>query len=209
MNLTALMLLIAAEPAMATASKVSTPDLSLQTVADLVSWVTGKPAPHWGSLPRQASGTAAGRGHSVPADATRALGGAGHVRKPGKGELAAFQPAGRKVTKGLSAVGTTGFVARTSKRVASKSTATSDYFQNADGSFTRRLAQGPVNYRDPSGNWQAIQTGIAVGSDRRWHEKANSLAVDFAPSAADPALARIGLGAGQVLAYGLTGAAPV
>ncbi|MFF3911464.1 LamG-like jellyroll fold domain-containing protein [Streptomyces sp. NPDC001848] len=91
--------------------------------------------------------------------------------------------------------------------MASKSTATSDYYRNADGSYTRRLAQDPINYRDAAGNWQPIDTGVQRGSDGRWHEKANSMGVDFAPSATDSALVRVDNGNGHVFSYRLQGAA--
>ena len=184
------------------------PALSLPTWSETVAWLKNPVQPRWGRLPQQASGTAAGRSHRASAASTRAGRGVGHRPKPGRGELPAYAPYARKVSKGPSA-SRLGFDAASSKRVASKSTATSDYFQNADGSVTRRLAQGPINFRDDQGNWQSIDTSVRRASDGRWHEKANAQAVDFAPSANDSMLARVDLGGGRVFGYGLQGAAAV
>ncbi|MFF7213164.1 LamG-like jellyroll fold domain-containing protein [Streptomyces sp. NPDC008238] len=82
-------------------------------------------------------------------------------------------------------------------------------YDNADGSFTRSISQGRINYRDPSGAWRPIDTRLRAGADGRWHEKANSLAVDFAPSAADPVLATFAVDGEHGLSYELRGAAKV
>ncbi|MFG2183231.1 LamG-like jellyroll fold domain-containing protein [Streptomyces abikoensis] len=172
------------------------------------SWFTGRKAPHWGHTPQQTSGSAAGRGHNASAASTRAGHGAGAEPQRGKGELPAYEPYARKAAKGPSAGGL-GFNAKTSKRVASKSTATSDYYENEDGSFTRQLAPTPVNYRDSKGDWQRIDTTVRKGSDGRLHQGANSMAVDFAPRAADAALAHVAPDDKHALTYGLQGAAAV
>lgn len=178
----------------------------LPSFAQLTSWLR---APSWGRLPRQAIGTAAGHGHAASAALTRANRGAGHPPGRGRGQLPAYAPLKRLVKQGPSGHGVVGFVAATSRRMASKSTANSDYYQNADGSYTRKLAEGPVNYRDSAGNWQPINTAVVKGAGGRWHEAANSLAIDFAPSAADPALVHVSLDSGHGLTYGLAGAAAV
>jgi RHS repeat-associated protein len=115
----------------------------------------------------------------------------------------------RLVKRGLSGHPVVGYVARTSKLVPAKSTATSDWYQNADGSYTRKIAAGPINYRDAAGHWRPIDTTLVKGAGGRWHEKANSLTVDLAPSAAAAALVHLGLRAGRAVSYGLAGAAPV
>src|SRR5581483_1607404 len=99
-------------------------------------------------------------------------------------------------TAGRSAPARRGFDAATSRRVPSKSTATSTYYDNADGSHTRRIAEVPVNYRDAAGNWQPIDTRLQAGADGRWHETANSLSVGLAPAADAPALAVVQLNPG-------------
>ncbi|HKT00126.1 MAG TPA: LamG-like jellyroll fold domain-containing protein [Rugosimonospora sp.] len=121
----------------------------------------------------------------------------------------------RKFTVGRSAPARRGFDLATSVRVASKSSATSTYYDNADGSHTQRFAPGPVNYRDAAGQWQPIDTGLRVGPDGRWREKANSLSVSLAAAGDDPSLASLVVNPGsrsaavQSLAYGLAGAAHV
>lgn len=68
--------------------------------------------------------------------------------------------------------------------MSAKSGATFDYYQNADGSFTRKMSQSRINYKDDSGAWKSIDTRVTKGDDGRWHENANSLKVSFAPAAA-------------------------
>jgi RHS repeat-associated protein len=180
--------------------------LRLPSLSQLTSWLGG---PSWGNLPRQAGGTAAGHGHAASAASTRANRGAGHALGLGRGQLRPYAPLKRLVKRGLSGPGEIGYVAATSRMVAAKSTANSDYYQNADGSYTRRFAQGPLNYRDSAGNWQPINTSVVKGAGGRWQEAANSLAVSFAPSAAGPALVHVSLDSGHGLTYGLAGAAAV
>ncbi|MEV5752124.1 LamG-like jellyroll fold domain-containing protein [Actinoallomurus sp. NPDC052308] len=205
---TLLVFVLSADPASADVGTF--PSVRLSGLSGLVSWLTTGSArsPHFGALPRQRSGTAAGKAHSASAAATRAGKGVGRRPGRGKGELPAYVPPVRRVTKGRSARLAQGYSARTSRRVAAKSSATSDYFQNADGTFTRRLSQQPVNYRAGK-DWKPIDTALKTGSDHRWHETANSVTADFAPSAADPNLVRLGVGDGHVVSYGLQGAAAV
>ncbi|GAA4235731.1 hypothetical protein GCM10022254_43610 [Actinomadura meridiana] len=202
----ALMLMATEQPALAGEGM---PEVSFAGVAGAFGWLTGKPAPHWGRLPRQKSGTAAGRSHAASAAATRAGRGTGREPGHGKGELPGDKPGGRKVPRGRSGQGRVGFAQSTSRRIAAKSTATTDYYRNVDGSFTRKFAQSPVNYQDGHGGWQPIDTTVRQRNDRRWHERANVLDVSFAPKATDTRLAQVDGDGGQQLAYGLLGAAPV
>ncbi|MFC1438200.1 LamG-like jellyroll fold domain-containing protein [Streptacidiphilus sp. N1-10] len=182
------------------------PALSLPSLTEIAGWFS---SPHWGRLPQQAGGTAAGRSHVASAASTRSGRGTGGAPGTGRGQLASYTVRARKVSSGLSAAAPVGFNARTSKRVASKSSATVDYFQNADGSVTRRVRQTPVNYRDAKGDWQPVNTTVSVGTDQRWHEAANSLAVDFAPKASTTSLAAFAVDGSHKLTYGLQGAAAV
>ncbi|MDJ0383208.1 LamG-like jellyroll fold domain-containing protein [Streptomyces sp. G-G2] len=186
------------------------PAVTLPKLSSLADWITSDtpPSPHWGDLPKQQSGTAAGRGHQVSAASTRAGKGAGQAPGKGKGELPEYAPYARKVTAGPSG-DKLGFDARTSKRNATKSTATSDYFENADGSYTRDLTQLPKNYQDPSGTWQPIDTSVHDGADGRLHQAAGASAVDFARSAADTSLVHLAVDSGHTMSYGLQGAAAV
>ncbi|MBW8482523.1 LamG-like jellyroll fold domain-containing protein [Actinomadura parmotrematis] len=193
------------QPAMASEGL---PEVSFAGVTGVLGWIAGKPSPHWGPLPVQRSGTAGGKTHAAPASATEARVGTGRKPGRGKGELGAYAPGSRKVPKGQSSKARVGYLPSTSRRDAAKSSATSDYFRNADGSTTRKLAQSPINYKDGHGDWRPIDTTVRQGTDRRWHEKANEVTVDFAQQASDPVLARIG-GDGRELSYALQGAAPV
>ncbi|GAA1722955.1 hypothetical protein GCM10009765_83670 [Fodinicola feengrottensis] len=208
------LLTFSADPATAFASPTGGPLLPLPSfsLSAALTWLTGGPVAKWGNLPVQPTGTAAGKSHLVPASATKANRGTGRPPGHGKGELPAYSPLAKKTPVGPSGHGPGRFDAKTSKRVATKSTATSTYFQNADGSYTRRLSEQPTNYKDSSGAWQAIDTGL-TSVDGRWKEKANSLALDFAGSATDPNLVRFGLDnsltAGRGISYGLQGATAV
>ncbi|MFE4599870.1 LamG-like jellyroll fold domain-containing protein [Kitasatospora indigofera] len=205
LTVTVLALFLTTQQAMA--QDATLPPLSLAPLREFVAWATGD-APSWGEVPKQSSGSAAGRAHAVPADQTRAGGGAGGKAGTGKGELAEAKPLTRTPKPGLSRT-STGFDPATSKRNAAKSNATSDYFDNADGSFSRRVAQGKTNFQDPSGAWQKVDTKVGKGGDGRWHESANNLTVDFAAQASDGALASFGVDPSHRLTYALKGAAPV
>ena len=133
----------------------------------------------------------------------------------GPGQLPAFAvhgPQARTFVTG-TAPGRDTFNPATSKIVASSSTATSDLYRNADGSYTRHVYASPVNYKTSSGAWVPIDTGLAGGSDGRWHERANSMAVSFAARADNPALGSVAFGnanaASLGLSFGLAGAAAV
>ncbi|MET8298811.1 LamG-like jellyroll fold domain-containing protein [Streptomyces sp. NPDC005180] len=207
-SLTAMALWLSTQTAMTTGATL--PAVALPKLSSLAAWLTSDSpsAPHWDNLPKQQSGTAAGRNHQASAASTRAGKGAGRPPGKGKGELPEYAPYARKVATGPSG-NKLGFDARTSKRNASKSTATSDYFENADGSYSRTLTQLPKNYKDPSGNWQPIDTSVRNSADGRLHQAAGSAAVDFAPSAADAALVRLNVDSDHAMSYRLQGAAAV
>ncbi|MGW3983876.1 LamG-like jellyroll fold domain-containing protein [Streptomyces mirabilis] len=180
----------------------------MPSFSEVLGWLKDPASPHWGHLPRQRSGSAAGHSHHASAASTRAHRGVGNKPGHGSGELPPAKPYTRKVAKGPSAT-RLGFNAKTSKRVAAKSTATSSYFKNADGSYSRSYGLIPVNYRDTAGNWQPIDTHVVRGAHGRWEEKANSPAADFAATGSDGALARLTMSGGRQLSYGLSGAKPV
>ncbi|MFD9393174.1 LamG-like jellyroll fold domain-containing protein [Streptomyces sp. NPDC060000] len=180
-------------------------ELPSMSLASLASWFTD---PQWGKLPHQRSGTAAGHRHQVDAAATAAHRGAGHAPGKGKGELPAYQ-AHKPATKAGRSAGGTGFDAKTSKRSATKSTRTETVYDNADGSVTRRISPNPVNYQVGKGRWAPIDVDVRAGPDGRWYESANSVDVDFAAKATDPALTSLATDTKHRVAYGLKGAAPV
>lgn len=203
--LTTLALMLTTDQAVAEGMELGSVDLSSLSLASLASWFTD---PQWGKLPHQQSGTAAGHRHQVSAAATAAHRGAGHAPGKGKGELPAYR-AHAPATKQGRSVGTAHFNAKTSKRSATKSSRTETVYDNADGSVTRRISPSPVNYQVRKGTWAPIDVDVRAGPDGRWHEQANSLAVDFAARATDPALASLATDTKHRVAYALKGAAPV
>ncbi|MGW5658681.1 LamG-like jellyroll fold domain-containing protein [Streptomyces sp. NPDC003758] len=202
--LTALALMLTTDQALAEGMELGRIQLPSLSLSSLASWFTD---PNWGKLPHQQSGTAAGRRHHVSAAATEAHRGAGHKPGKGRGELAAYQ-AHRSTVKAGKSASFRGFNARTSKRVAAKSTAHSTYYRNADGSFSRKVSPFPLNYKDSKGDWQQIDTDVARGSDGRFDEKSNAMDVAFAPKASDQKLASFDKD-GNSIAFGLDGAASV
>jgi hypothetical protein len=164
--------------------------------------------------PRQQTGTAAGRPHQVPQAVTRAVARArGHRAGRGRGQLPAYRvhaPAKRRFTTGAAAGGGH-FNASTSTLIGSKSTATSEVYKNADGTFTRHVYAAPVNYQTSAGTWAPIDTRLVAAAAGGWHEAANSVGVTFAASSAAPALGSLRFGGGNQpsfgLSFGLAGAA--
>ncbi|MFC3572807.1 LamG-like jellyroll fold domain-containing protein [Streptomyces yaanensis] len=181
--------------------RIELPSANLSSIA---SWFTD---PHWGKLPRQQSGTAAGHRHHVSAAATEAGRGAGHKPGKGRGELAAYQAHKSPARAGKSA-SFHGFNARTSKRVAGRSSSHSTYYRNADGSFSRKVSPFPLNYKDPKGEWRQIDTEVARGPDGRWDEKSNAMDVGFGAKSSDKDLASFDKD-GKSVGFGLEGAAQV
>ncbi|WP_234533394.1 LamG-like jellyroll fold domain-containing protein [Streptomyces shenzhenensis] len=180
---------------------VQLPSLSMKSLA---SWFED---PHWGKLPHQESGTAAGLKHHVSAQATAAHRGAGQKPGKGHGELAAYHAHNARPARGTSGGGH--FDPKTSKLSPTKSSRTETVYHNADGSTTREMYTSPVNYQMGKGRWAPIDVDVRAGPGGRWYEKANSVAVDFAAKATDSALASLADGKGHRIAYALKGAAPV
>ncbi|MFB7240489.1 LamG-like jellyroll fold domain-containing protein [Streptomyces sp. NPDC056269] len=186
-----------------TLEPVKMPKLSL---SGLWKWVSESPL----DTPDQQGGTARGKSHHASSDATSLEGKAGRKPGKGKGELPLFEretddPA--ETRTGKAPGNAKSFDARTSRRDAKKSTATSDYYVNADGSTTVRHFAGRTNFKGADGTWKAIDTSLTEDKDGRLQQTANSLDVEFAPDAADKALASVDFGAGRSLAYALKGAA--
>ena len=98
---------------------------------------------------RQGQGAAAGVGGARPADAHR---GNLHVRA-----------GGARVQPGDEHADTSG------------TTATSDLYKNADGSYTRQGLVRPGELPDVVGSWAPIDETLVAGLRSRWQEKANSL----------------------------------
>ncbi|WP_410809440.1 LamG-like jellyroll fold domain-containing protein [Micromonospora sp. 067-2] len=160
----------------------------------------------WGAepaTPKQQTGDSAPKGHYVKAPLTSYR----SKSAPAKGELRQHQA--HRPSTGVRTTGPIqhGFAKATSKRVASAASEKADVYQNADGSFTRRVHQRPVNYRDSAGIWRPIDSTLVRNPAGRITVKANALGVSFAgsPTAGQP-LVDLSLGAGRGLSYGLAGA---
>ena len=137
-------------------------------VVRLADWVTGRTPPKPG-VPEQQAGKAPGKQHQVPAAVTRAVARApGRAPGKGAGQLPAYTfPAAkvkRHVTGAADLGGAGSFSPATSKLVPSGTTATSELYRNADGSYTRLEYPAAVNRRDASGAWVPIGTASAGGA---------------------------------------------
>jgi hypothetical protein len=179
-------------------------------VVRLADFVSGQGTP---AGTTQTGGAAAGKNHPVPAWVAQARKHVtGHAPGKGKGQLppapAAHRPSAPKGGTFTAPPRGHGFDPATSTLVASGTTAGSDLYKNADGSYTRKVWAGPANYKTPSGSWAAIDDSLVQGPDTRWQEKANSLGVSFAASGSDPALVTLGNADGsQQVSFSLAGAA--
>ncbi|WP_405525514.1 LamG domain-containing protein [Streptomyces canus] len=202
--LTALVLMLTTQQAVAQGRELGAVQLPSLSLKSLASWFED---PHWGKLPHQQSGTAAGKKHHVSAQATAAHRGKGQKPGKGRGELSGYHAHNAKATRGRSQSGR--FNPKTSKRSATKSSRTETVYENADGSTTREMFTRPVNYQVGKGRWAPIDVDVRAGPDGRWQEKANSVTVDFGPEATDSALASLTDDKGHRIAYALKGAAPV
>ncbi|GAB3143529.1 hypothetical protein GCM10027290_19980 [Micromonospora sonneratiae] len=165
--------------------------------------VTGLPVQPWGAKrgPETASyaDTRAGRGNGLP---------------PGRGigAVEAYEPPTRQrgraaVTPGLG--DDASFSPAKSRRVAEAASATSDLYANPDGSYTRKVHQLPVNFRDTDGRWTPIDPNLSRGADGRYRQRANSVGLDFAPRADDANLTTVRVDSGHSVSYALAGAAKV
>ena len=133
-----------------------------QGLVRLADCVTGGSAPA-PTVPVQQSGTAAGGKHLVPASVTRGLKHAtGHAPGKGKGQLPAWT-ARTASTVSASGTFTSGSAVKRVRpgdqhAVQSGTTAQSDLYKNADGSYTRKVWPGTGELPDLVG---------LVGADRR------------------------------------------
>ncbi|MEW1721105.1 LamG-like jellyroll fold domain-containing protein [Streptomyces sp. NPDC093109] len=190
----------------ATLPALSMPEMSL---SGLWSWANESPL----HTPTQQGGSARGRSHSATTEATTAEGGAGSKPGKGKGELAPYErpvsTTERTKTGPRADANAHSFSTKTSERDAKKSTATSDFYVNADGSTTVRHFTDRTNFKAADGTWKPIDTELVTNDDGRFEQRANSLAVEFAADAADQQLTSVDFGSGRSLSYALRGAAKV
>ncbi|MEU4163805.1 ricin-type beta-trefoil lectin domain protein [Actinoplanes sp. NPDC026670] len=193
--------------------------------------VTGLPV-------QERAGDASDVDHYVSSGETTADGGAGKVPDRGAGVADPAPPASAETpafTTPTKPGDETSFNELTSERRPDRSGATYDEFENEDGSITRQIHDGPINYKAADGTYQPIDTTLTARGDRI-EAGANSIDLTLAatgsdesapvspepsasPSApagdgqrvesADEALASLTTPAGQTFAYDLAGAADV
>lgn len=154
------------------------------------------------ATPKQQAGRSPDRGHYVDAPAFEDR----SEVAPAKGELKlhrSHRPAG--AVRSTRSEGR--FDRATSQRLPEAATDKSDVFENADGSYTRRVYQDPVNFKDSQGRWRQIDNTLEQAGDRL-QVRANPVDVTFAARAAGTSqpLMRMDLGQGNVLGYDLSGA---
>ncbi|MHB9861196.1 DNRLRE domain-containing protein [Streptomyces sp. YIM S03343] len=198
--------MLTTETAEATGATLSAPEMPEFSLSGLWKWASEPSSP---DTPDQEGGTAGGKSHYASTAATSADGGVGREPGKGKGELDPYRRAvegTEKVTTGQAKGTAKSFDPATSERDAEKSTATSDYYVNADGSTTIRHYSGRANFKADDGTWKPIDTSLVKDQDGRFEQKANSLDVEFAADAADKKLASVDFGAGRSLTYALRGA---
>ncbi|WP_212827134.1 LamG-like jellyroll fold domain-containing protein [Catellatospora sp. TT07R-123] len=157
---------------------------------------------------------AAGLGHDASAADNRAHGGNGRAPGHAPGALPAYDLPDQRGKPSTTPLTSGKFDPATSRRLADRSTRTADVFQNADGTLTRQLHPGPVNYRAADGTWQPIETDLQRQGNGRLRMKANSLDVSLGGSSrkaarAADALVSMALPGGQTLGYDLADAADV
>src|SRR5579859_3586706 len=126
---------------------------------DLPAGWTSPPSP---VTPVQGSaGSAAGKSHTASTASTRSSGGTGHAPGKGNGELDPYTPYSSPapaVAKTDRKPDMNSFDPARSVRIAKDSSATSDVFQNPDGSFTRKVYAGVHNFKATNGAWAPIDT---------------------------------------------------
>ncbi|MEO6088626.1 MAG: RHS repeat-associated core domain-containing protein [Umezawaea sp.] len=88
-------------------------------------------------------------------------------------------------------------------------TATSETFDNPDGSRTLRVHSGPSNVRGSDGTWRPIDLGLVEGAGGRWEPRTAGVDTDVAGKADDKSLVRLAFDDRHGLDYGFDGAAAV
>jgi RHS repeat-associated protein len=193
----------------ASATPLVWPSVSL---SGLVGLLTGHTAPD-PRVPHERTGRAS-RTRTVPARVTKTKGRTeGNRPHAGRGQLPQYRahgPAGAMHKTGSGVVmGEQYFNAKTSRLVGSAMTANSDLYKNANGTYTKKLFAGPVNYQTAAGTWVPIDTSLVPAAGGRLAEKANSIGQSLAVVANTPRLIESALPGGTSVSLGLAGAAAV
>jgi RHS repeat-associated protein len=163
-------------------------------------------------VPRQALGNASGSTHQVPASMTRTqVKSAGTAPGTGPGQLPAYHahgPSGHTAMSGPD-VKASGFEPGKSVLVPRESSATTRVYRNPNGTTTVDQFAGVANYQSSPGNWEPVDSTLVAGAGGQLRERANSLQLGLAPSAAASGLATMGTQGGPSMSFGVAGAAAV
>lgn len=95
------------------------------------------------------------------------------------------------------------------KEIVGLRAANRSVYDDGNGSYTAQVFSQPIHYRDASGNWQSIDTGLVQQRDGTWQEQANSSTPVFAANGAGGALMTDDLGDHESMAVGVRGAGAV
>ncbi|TNC25093.1 PA14 domain-containing protein [Amycolatopsis alkalitolerans] len=113
-------------------------------------------------------------------------------------------------TRGGQGRGDSHFRAGQSRLVAGSQAQYSEEYVNPDGTHTRKLSNEPLNVQDAQGVWHPVDPTVSVDpASKRARTGWHPLAPSFGPTANDPALVSVQVGADQAsLALQGAGAAP-
>ncbi|MFS8101709.1 DNRLRE domain-containing protein [Lentzea alba] len=171
------------------------------------------------SAPEQRTGTADGSSHAVSGDATRANAklpqrdqprpaGAVPDHAPALPEVKQASHQQGKVNPKVSQPRDAEAIDPNAKERPGDRTATTQTFDNPDGSRTLRLHTGQANVRQPDGSWKPVDLDL-VPVDGRLKPEASPIEMTLATTGSDGSLVNAGLGNDRRLSYGLADAANV
>ncbi|HEU5110483.1 MAG TPA: hypothetical protein VFT95_18230, partial [Micromonosporaceae bacterium] len=101
-----------------------------------------------------------------------------------------------------------GYDAARSRELTDRRDAHRRTFANPDGTLTTEYSTDAVNYRTPDGGWASVDTDL-VPVAGGWRNAADATELRLASRADAAELVRLSFGGGQVIGYGLLGAAAV
>ncbi|PRW64745.1 LamG-like jellyroll fold domain-containing protein [Actinopolyspora mortivallis] len=174
-----------------------------------------------GEIPQQEQGTAAGRSHRVPGEATTESdpGGQSHNAPPAEGlpseerppapELEQQLPERTQVRVGRPpSASTEGFDPETSRELRSQRSAKTQTFANADGTRTLRVYQSRKFAETSDGELRPVDLSLERDGDT-WRTRNDSQTTIFAEAADSSEIASLGMPDGTTLGFGVSRAAEV
>ncbi|MEU3086606.1 LamG-like jellyroll fold domain-containing protein [Streptomyces massasporeus] len=182
--------------------------------------------------PDQSWGSAAGRSHTAPADATDASAKGGHEQPlTGRGQVPAAsdegvtrldstpklpEPGPVRKTEAPAPAAPRGFDSKRSKELTGHRAERRRTYRNPDGTNTTRFYTEPVNFHAGDGGWKPIDTTLvpqgtdgprtmSAGEDG-WETRSTASAIEFAGTADTASVLRMRIGDGLSIGYGVEGA---